>query len=713
MAGPSKHQGMILIDTGQLLAAARMWYEAGCCVIPTHSDRSKRPHTQWAQYQSTRPELPLVERWLSEGQLDGLGVITGQVSGHLELIEFESRAVAAGAVGQLIEQAEQQRLTELLRILISGCSVRSASGGLHLFFRCADSAALPNTKLAIDDQHLVLAETRGEGGFVVVAPTTARTGQPPGSAYEFLHGSPTTIPTLTQHDRAAIHGMITATLDRRPAPQINFTAPSTSLGTSPGDAFAARNSWEQILIPAGWQAVGAGSRDGHPLVYWRRPGKSDGVSATSGGPGDHLYVFSSSTPLPSEQPLTKFAVFTYLHHGGVFSDAAKALVASGYGSNTPRSPTGGLRGLETFNPAEDTEVWSQALGDTFSDLSWVSTGERRPPEQPKYLQIDLERALFYTGRINGLFGDPETAKSWIAQATITEALQNGDRAAYLDIDHNGAPEIAERLLLLGADPHTISNPNQFRIYEPQDQNGIRQFLHDMANWEPHLVIIDSLGELIPMMGAKSIDNDELTTAMRAILKPLAHEIGACVITIDHLPKGQDARSSGYAIGGIAKKRAIDGIYLSCEAIDPAAPGQTGKIRLSIEKDRHGQVRAHATGKIAGDFILDSTDPAKTITTIQQPATAQDGKIKPTATMRAVANYLISSPGWTATSRNSIHTALTASTNYKRHTIDRAIDQLATEGYITIEPTIPGRPSTVKLTKPYSPHGLIDATEILR
>jgi hypothetical protein len=355
----------------------------------------------------------------------------------------------------------------------------------------------------------------------------------------------------------------------------------------------------------------------------------------------------------------------------------------------------------------------ESLGDTFSDLSWVLTGERREPPEAEYLQTDAGHWLFYAGRINGLFGDPETAKSWIAQSAIAQGLNQGKKAVYLDIDHNGAPEIAHRMLLLGTPKHIIANPDLFRIYEPEDRTGLQTFLDQMAKYQPDIVVVDSLGELIPMLGMKSTDNDELTVAIRSVLKPLAHKIGACVITIDHLPKSQEARGSGYAIGGIAKKRAIDGIYLSCEAINPPAPGHTGKIRLTIEKDRHGQVRKHATGRIAGDYIIDSTDPEFTNTRIEMPAVGTDGKIKPTSAMRAICTYIMDLDGWVAPSRNNISNNLQKATSYKKHTLDRAIDELAQEGYIVIEEAGPGKANPVRLIKPFQETGLADATEILK
>ena len=705
---------------GSLLDAARRWYDAGCCVVPSHQDRSKRPHTSWSKFQNERPSWLQVQEWLECGDYDGIGVITGRVSGNLELLEIEGPAVAAGAVELLHEAATKYEAQDLLRRVIGGCTGRSAGGGLHMYIRVIDEPALPNTRLAYDQTKKILAETRGEGGFAIVAPTPARTGHEPGSRYEFLARGPESITDVTGEERDVLHLLFTLALDDRPVWEDPTPVERVVLerdGTSPGDQFNNSTSWDDILIPAGWVRVFTGSRDGNPQGYWRRPGKSDGISATTGGPGDHLFVFSSSTVFPTEQPLSKFAAYAYLNHAGDFRAAAKSLAADGYGEQ-PKNDTflkdlsEVFREVESTEGAENTPEASEAVGSTFSDLSWVLTGERRAPLQPAYLATEQGHHLFYAGRINGVFGDPETAKSWIAQTTITQALLQGQKAVYLDIDHNGAQEIAERLMLLGAHPDTIGNPNTFRIYEPEDQAGLLAFLTEMAHWQPNVAIIDSLGELMPMLGAKSIDNDELTTAMRAMLKPLAHKIGACVITIDHLPKGQDSRGSGYAIGGIAKKRIIDGAYFSCEAIDPPAPGHIGKIRLTIEKDRHGQVRANATGRVAGDYIIDSTDPDFTNTRIEHPATATDGKIKPTSAMKSVAYHLTQQPDWTAPSRNSIHTALSNTTSYKRHTIERAIDELALTGYLEIQPQTPGLPSTVKLLKPYQDSGLVDITGLL-
>lgn len=103
-------------------------------------------------------------------------------------------------------------------------------------------------------------------------------------------------------------------------------------GDRPGDAYNQSVEWEDILVPEGWQLhhrIGS-------TIYWTRPGKTlrEGYSATTGRAtdADRLYVFSSSTPLPVDTPLTKFAAYTILQHGGDYSTSAGELRRQGFGA---------------------------------------------------------------------------------------------------------------------------------------------------------------------------------------------------------------------------------------------------------------------------------------------------------------------------------------------------------------------------------------------
>lgn len=239
------------------------------------------------------------------------------------------------------------------------------------------------------------------------------------------------------------------------------------------------------------------------------------------------------------------------------------------------------------------------------DLSWVLTGPPPPVEQPTWGRRLDGPSLFYPGRVNGLFGEPESGKTWVALQCIVEVLAAGKRAAFIDVDHNGSDLVTQRLELLGAQDKHVGDRGCFRYYTPQDAQHLRASIQHVARWNADLVVMDSVGEMLAMLGAKSIDNDEVTTALRSTAGTLA-ATGACVITIDHLPKSGLDRSQNWAIGASAKKAFVDGAYYRVQLREQFVPGGRGVSGLHRAKDRLGQVTVNCLNDLAGNFVLDGT-----------------------------------------------------------------------------------------------------------
>jgi hypothetical protein len=325
----------------RLLEYARAWHDAGCAVIPSHEDGRKRPFAAWLQYQERRPTWEQVEAWVSSGRYSGIGIITGSASGNVEMIELE------GPVQSALENIEALRVNadrlgcgELLRRVLTGCVEQSGGGGMHVIVRVEDGPALGNTKLA-SRAGKVLAETRGEGGFVIVAPTPARQGHADGSVYMLVAGTrPESIASITSAERDLLHQLITMTLDEpeprvtRPEAAAAPTASRASDGTAPWEEWSAATSWAAILAPIGWTATHTAS-DGR--THWVRPGKDprDGASATTLEDGP-MYVFSTSTSLPPLVGMSKQYVVAHLRHDGDLGAFTRDLVAQGWG--TPLTP---------------------------------------------------------------------------------------------------------------------------------------------------------------------------------------------------------------------------------------------------------------------------------------------------------------------------------------------------------------------------------------
>ena len=241
----------------------------------------------------------------------------------------------------------------------------------------------------------------------------------------------------------------------------------------------------------------------------------------------------------------------------------------------------------------------------YVDICGMLDGTLPEPPEPRLGRRTDGRCLFYAGQVNWVFGDPESGKTWLCLAATVEALQAGQRALIIDLDHNGAAPTVRRLLDLGAPIEALRDTNRFRYCEPEDRIELRQVILDCAAWRPAVALVDSIGELLPMYGASSNSSDDFTLAHSNVLKPLARA-GAAVLAVDHLAKGADSRAAGPG-GTAAKRRAIGGVSLRVKVKQPFTPGHGGSATLLVNKDRHGSVRAHCPvgdrEPVAGTFKL--------------------------------------------------------------------------------------------------------------
>ena len=316
------------------LDAALAAHGAGLCVLPPREDGSKAPDSRsWTKYQLGRSTEAEIRAWYANGRT-GLGVVCGNVSGGLEMLELEGRAVADGIDRQFRELAESAGLGDALTRILAGYSELTPSGGYHLFYRVASPlgntplARRPATadELAIDPANRlrVLIETRGEGGYVVTAPSNGRV-HPGGEPWTLKSGGFGSIATITDEERDELWRIARA-LDRMPVEPARQPA-SVPGDERPGDRYNARPDVQAEIVALlerhGWTRVYShGERD-----YMRRPGKRIGISATVGfaGPGV-FHVFSSSVAeFEALRSYSPFGVYALLEHGGDYGAAATEL----------------------------------------------------------------------------------------------------------------------------------------------------------------------------------------------------------------------------------------------------------------------------------------------------------------------------------------------------------------------------------------------------
>ena len=294
----------------------------GVCVVPTRGGGGKAPHGRWKRWQSEMMSEDRLRELMNFGGSQGIGAICGAISGGLVALDFDDRE----AFSEWCARCEAAGLSDLLEAACAGY-LEETPRGAHVLVRVPTPGG--NTKLAPK------IETRGEGGFVVVAPSGGNVHES-GKPYVLRRGGFGSILEMSDDELGLLLDVA-----RSFAPQIDTTAepPSWSQedsGGRPGDEWARVTSWASILEPHGWKRVFVGSNG---AAYWRRPGKAQGISATTNHAGsDLLYCFTTSTGFAANRGYGKFSAWALLEHDSDYAAAARALAAMGYGKPRVEAP---------------------------------------------------------------------------------------------------------------------------------------------------------------------------------------------------------------------------------------------------------------------------------------------------------------------------------------------------------------------------------------
>jgi hypothetical protein len=310
----------------------------GYNIMPLRVDGSKAPKIKWSEYQLERVPQELIDKFfVYSSEPSGIGVICGQTSGFLEILDFDypnlflpwCRLVAAELGGEFVR-----------RLVV----VQTPTGGWHVYYRCMRMEG--NRKLALDASGKVRIETRGQGGQAVM-PGSPNWTHPSGRPYRLFQGRFHEIPLIGAENHRKVMFEAAVSFDQSPPkPAKRATdwlrkvynldaSPSEKTSDRPGDDFNERADWaEDVLEPAGWTLV----RETCGVGYWQRPdkvgkGPSASVAYCKTEAGKELMrVFSSNArPLEEGQTYDRFSAYAHLHHGGDFFAAAEKLASLGYG----------------------------------------------------------------------------------------------------------------------------------------------------------------------------------------------------------------------------------------------------------------------------------------------------------------------------------------------------------------------------------------------
>jgi AAA domain len=293
--------------------------------------------------------------------------------------------------------------------------------------------------------------------------------------------------------------------------------------------------------------------------------------------------------------------------------------------------------------------------------------------------------LAYPGEIQSLAGEPESCKGWIALAAAAELIEAGEPVLYMDFEDTAA-SIVSRLLALGANDDAIFDSFTYvRPVDPFNPAALAALLDRSYG----LVVLDGISEAYALLGLDPYSNADAARFLTMLPRPIAAN-GAPVLEIDHVVKAKEARGR-YALGAQHKLAGIAAAY-TAEVIKTPSRNTPGKVKIKVEKDRHGHVRANAhNGVIAIAHITPTDGGDRVAVALEPPENTSEHGFRPTGYMERVSMLIEERPGLSKR-------AIRESIGGKSGTVDLALELLIGEGHV--EATRDGKAHPHHSLKPY-------------
>jgi hypothetical protein len=291
----------------------------------------------------------------------------------------------------------------------------------------------------------------------------------------------------------------------------------------------------------------------------------------------------------------------------------------------PYTPT--AEDPETPLEAPESDTDSFGHGWTPDDLAEVLGADYTPPVPTIGTRTDTV-GLFYAGRVNALFGESGSGKSWVAMATCAQQIKAGNQVCYIDHeDHAGS--VTNRMLKLGCTvAEIVAQLTYIRPDRAWNQLAAIDLAEHITNTGTTLVVCDSTGEGMSLDGVDPNSDDGVAKWMRGFARYIAN-LGPCVLLLDHMPKANDSNKA-FMIGSQRKKAAIDGAAYRVDVGVAPARGIDGQLKLIVAKDRGGY---HQHGSKVADITISDTATGIDVT-IKPPSTGL-----PTVLMGRISEYI--------------------------------------------------------------------------
>ena len=287
----------------------------GLSIIPVSSQ--KIPFKSWVEYQT---KIAPIAEWHTHYCNQGtVGIITGKVSGNLEIVDID---VKNDPKGTIMDEYRALIPSDLYSRLIVQTTPNK---GFHLIYRCPDVIIEGNQKLALHTNEDVIIETRGEGGYFCTSTINNKILQ---GTFN-LQNLDVSLPIITPAERDFL--LETARSLARYFPTI--TDGKSSKNDKPFVyAEPAINDFNNkyhiidLFVKRGWSVT----NEDNEKYYLLRNGSQAAHSGYYFKDSKTFFCFSTSTGFKTEKPYNNFQILQVLEGGDNYNDTIKLLPEYGF-----------------------------------------------------------------------------------------------------------------------------------------------------------------------------------------------------------------------------------------------------------------------------------------------------------------------------------------------------------------------------------------------
>lgn len=647
------------------------WPVDGHCACPKGeacASPAKHPMTP-AGFHDASADEDQVKSWWGKWPTANIGVPTGD---EFDVVDID------GAAQAWTEFTAANKVPEHFGVAMSG----RASGGFHYYCRPGGKKTVPSGKNGLPKG----VEIKGVGGYVVAPPSMHASG----ATYRWIkelsdeiHGED---PWPDWYDR------ITAKPERQ-RERIEF-APLTPVAEDRASRYGAA-----VLTRACDILATATSDRWNTMVYESVPLAARAVAGGCLDRAEAIRAIEGAARRSGLEPSEVDRVaelFDRIEAAGITNPIApgpdQQQAVDNWLASLPKGepPAAYAEAVEEIE-RQRTSWWPR-------DLTGVLSGADPEPDAEVLARNDGAR-LFYMGKVNGLIGESESGKTWVALLAVLQELRAGHRVLYLDFEDT-APGIVSRLRSMGATDAELALLAYIGPDEALHAAASADLGEFLQVFDPRVIVIDGFNAAMTLLGLDLNSNTDATKFSQMLLKPLARS-GACVVYVDHVPKNKDARGKG-GIGAQAKRAMTTGCAIAVDVTDPFGRGMTGRLRLTVDKDRPGKVRAVSglAKHVGAALLVSDADGGVTVTILKSDIRVGDDGDAPYEVMERVSTYLQEQGG------GKSQRGICAGVQGDDKIIRRAIGHLLADGYLEEGSTGRGGAPLMVLKKPFSMADLI-------